>query len=278
MHEIGKVYLLVEIGKKYHAKMENTEDEIAFKLLNAVPEDVKVEYSEDEEEEQILATISAGINKRQDIDRVPYIGRAFSLNKILGNLENYGMIKPQNEIKLTNYGSAVAISFLYPKIAEKIKEGIIENKELIKLITEIMPFENVYLSNNLKIKLSKILNINVPSRFFDALEVIREGMEKIRDKKLKEDLTLIIMEFEGVEVEEKILEMIINLRISGKTPGQISKTLYEEFKIQTYSGDIYYYLEQLLNLLDAIERIARIFNKRYAEKVKELKEKIENPK
>ncbi|AIJ05092.1 DEAD/DEAH box helicase domain protein [Methanocaldococcus bathoardescens] len=278
MHEIGKVYLLVEIGKKYHAKMENTEDEVAFKLLNAVPEDVKVEYTEDEEEEQILATISAGINKRQDIDRVPYIGRAFSLNKILSNLESYGMVKVNNDVKLTNYGNAVAISFLYPKIAEKIREGIAENKHLIKLITEIMPFENVYLSNSLKIKLSKILNINVPSRFFDALEVIREGMEKIRDKKLKEELTLIIMEFEGVEVEEKILEMIINLRISGKTPGQISKTLYEGFKIQTYSGDIYYYLEQLLNLLDAIERIARIFNKKYAEKVNELKEKIENPK
>ncbi|XRP97212.1 DUF5814 domain-containing protein [Methanocaldococcus sp. 16A] len=277
MHEIGKVYLLVEIGKKYHAKMENTEDEIAFKLLNAVPEDVKVEYSEDEEEEQILATISAGITNRNDIDRVPYIGRAFSLNKILGNLESYGMIKVNNDVKLTNYGKAVAISFLYPKIAEKIREGIAENKHIIKLITEIMPFENVYLSNNLKIKLSKILNINVPSRFFDALEVIREGMEKIRDKKLKDELTIIIMEFEGVEVEEKILEMIINLRISGKTPGQISKTLYEEFKIQTYSGDIYYYLEQLLNLLDAIERIARIFNKKYAEKVNELKEKIENP-
>ncbi|XRO76713.1 DUF5814 domain-containing protein [Methanocaldococcus sp. 10A] len=277
MHEIGKVYLLVEIGKKYHAKMENTEDEIAFKLLNAVLEDVKVEYSEDEEEEQILATISSGITNRYDIDRVPYIGRAFSLNKILGNLESYGMIKVNNDVKLTNYGKAVAISFLYPKIAEKIREGIVENKHIIKLITEIMPFENVYLSNNLKIKLSKILNINVPSRFFDALEVIREGMEKIRDKKLKEELTIIIMEFEGVEVEEKILEMIINLRISGKTPGQISKTLYEEFKIQTYSGDIYYYLEQLLNLLDAMERIARIFNKKYAEKVNELKEKIENP-
>ncbi|XRO74630.1 DUF5814 domain-containing protein [Methanocaldococcus sp. 28A] len=277
MHEIGKVYLLVEIGKKYHAKMENTEDEIAFKLLNAVPEDVKVEYSEDEEEEQILATISAGITNRYDIDRVPYIGRAFSLNKILGNLESYGMIKVNNDVKLTNYGKAVAISFLYPKIAEKIREGIAENKHIIKLITEIMPFENVYLSNNLKMKLSKILNINVPSRFFDALEVIREGMEKIRDKKLKDELTIIIMEFEGVEVEEKILEMIINLRISGKTPGQISKTLYEEFKIQTYTGDIYYYLEQLLNLLDAIERIARIFNKKYAEKVNELKEKIENP-
>ncbi len=277
MHEVGKVYLLVEIGKKYHAKMENTEDEVAFKLLNAIPEDVKVEYNEDEEEEQILATISSGITKRQDIDRVPYIGRAFSLNKILSNLEGYGMVKVNNEVRLTDYGRAVAVSFLYPKVAEKIREGVIKNEDLIKLIREIMPFENVYLSNNLKIKLSKILNINVPSRFFDALEVIRESMEKIRDKKLKGDLTLIIMEFEGVEPEEKILEMIINLRISGKTPGQISKTLYEEFKIQTYAGDIYYYLEQLLNLLDAIERIARIFNKKYAKKVKELKEKIENP-
>ncbi len=277
MHEVGKVYLLVEIGKKYHAKMENTEDEVAFKLLNAVPEDVKVEYNEDEEEEQILATISSGITKRKDIDRVPYIGRAFSLNKILSNLEGYGMVKANNEVRLTDYGRAVAVSFLYPKVAEKIRDGVVKNEDLIKLIREIMPFENVYLSNNLKIKLSKILNINVPSRFFDALEVIREGMEKIRDKKLKEDLTLIIMEFEGVEPEEKILEMIINLRISGKTPGQISKTLYEEFKIQTYAGDIYYYLEQLLNLLDAIERIARIFNKKYAKKVKELKEKIENP-
>ena len=85
------------------------------------------------------------------------------------------------------------------------------------------------------------------------------------------------MEFEGVELEEKIIEMIINLRLAGKSPGQISKTLYEDFKIQTYVGDIYYYLEQLLNFLDAVERIAEIFNEKYAKKVRELKEKIENP-
>jgi len=279
MHEIGKVYLLVEIGRKYHAKTENTEDEIAFKLLNAVPEDVLVEFSEDEEEEQILATVSSGIDNIKDIDKVPYLGRTFSLQTILKNLEKYGMIYKRecNKVKLTSYGKAVAISFLYPKIAEKIKKGIIENKNIIKLIAEIMPFENVYLSNNLKTKLSKILNMNIPSRFFDALEIIKESMEKIKDKKLKEDLTVIIMEFEGVEVEEKILEMIINLRTAGRTPGQISKILHEDLNIQTYSGDIYYYLEQLLNLLDAIERISSIFNKKYAEKVKTLKEKIENP-
>ena len=50
-----------------------------------------------------------------------------------------------------------------------------------------MPFENVYISNVLKEKLSKILNINVPTRFFDALEIIKEAMRKVRDKNLKED-------------------------------------------------------------------------------------------
>ena len=52
MHDKGKVYSLVEIGKKYHAKMENSEDEVSFKLLNSEPEEVSLEYSEDEEFEQ----------------------------------------------------------------------------------------------------------------------------------------------------------------------------------------------------------------------------------
>ncbi|ENN95581.1 DEAD/DEAH box helicase, partial [Methanocaldococcus villosus KIN24-T80] len=276
MHELGKVYLLVEIGKKYHAKMQETEDEVAVKLLNAEPEKIDVEYSEDEEEEQILATVSAGVNNIYDIDRVPYLGRSHHLNAILNNLKSYGMINLEGkEVKLTKYGRAVAISFLYPKVAEKIKEAIKKEKELIKLIKEIYPFENVYLSQNLQKSLSKILKINVPSRFFDALEVIKEALKKVEDKKLKDILTMIIIEFEH-NPEEKIIEELINLRSLGKTPGQIAKYLYENYKILTYAGDIHYYLEQLLNILDAVERIALIYNKRYANKVKELKDKIEN--
>ncbi len=268
MHEIGKVYVLVEVGKKYHAKMVESEDEIAFKLLTSKPENIVVEWTEDEEEEQTLATLSSGI---REIDKVPYIGKAFSTNKILSNLEKYGMVKGR---ELTNYGRAVAISFLYPKIAEKIKEGVIKNKDILKLIVEIMPFENVYISNSLRQKLSNLLDINIPIKFFDALEIIKENFGKINEKKLKDELTELIMEFEEVDENEKILQLIINLRATTKTPGQISKALYETYKISIYSGDLYIYLEQLLNLLDAIERIAKIFNKKYLKNVENIRKKI----
>ncbi|WP_456472365.1 DEAD/DEAH box helicase [Methanocaldococcus sp.] len=267
MHEIGKVYLLVEIGKKYHVNMEESEDEIAFKLLNSQPENVSVVYNEDEEEEQILATLSSGI---KEVEKVPYLGRNHPLNNILANLERYRMIKNR---EITKYGRAVAISFLYPKVAEKIKEKVTKNEDLLNLISEIMPFENIYLSHKLREELKKILKINIPIKFFDALEVIKENMEKIRDKKLKNILIPIIMEFE-ISPHNKVLEKIINLRDANKSVGQICKIFYEEFKIQIYSGDLYYYLEQLLNLLDAIERIANIYNKDYAKNVKKVKAKI----
>ncbi|WP_456418825.1 DEAD/DEAH box helicase [Methanocaldococcus infernus] len=267
MHELGKVYLLIEIGKKYHAKMEESEDEVAFKLLNAQPENVNIVYNEDEEEEQILATLSAGI---KEIDEVPYLGRNYSTEKILRKLESYGMVKGR---EITRYGKAVSISFLYPRVAERIKEGVLKDEDPLLLISEIMPLENIYLSHSLRENLKKVLKINIPIKFFDALEVIKENMEKIRDKKLKNILIPILMEFEGAGFE-RVLEKIINLRANKKSVGQICKIFYEDFRIQIYSGDLYYYLEHLLNLLDAIERIANIYNKKYAKKIAEMKEKI----
>ncbi|WP_423792794.1 DEAD/DEAH box helicase [Methanocaldococcus indicus] len=268
MHELGKVYLLVEIGKKYHAKMVESEDEVAFKLLTSKPEDIKVEWTEDEEEEQILATLSANI---KDIERVPYIGKSFSTTKILENLQKYGMVKNRD---ITNYGRAVALSFLYPKVAEKIKESILKNEDILKLIIEIMPFENVYLSPTLRNKLNQMLNINLPIRFFDALEIIKENFGKISEKQIKDLLTEIIMEFEGVDEHLKILQIILNLRATGKNPGQIAKIMYEDYKIMVYSGDLYIYLEQLLLLLNAIERISKIFNKKYIKNVEKIRKMI----
>ncbi|EHP85261.1 DEAD/DEAH box helicase [Methanotorris formicicus] len=278
MHDIGKVYLLVEIGKKYHAKMEMSEDEVAFKLLNSEPEDVDVEYNEDEELEQILATITSGVNNKFELDRVPLLGRNLDLNYVIGKLEDYGMVDMVgNNIHPTKYGYATSISFLYPKDAEAIREAIKNKEEIMELIVKILPFDNIYISPSLKNKLSRIFHINIPSRFVDALQIIRENFEKVREKHLKEMLIPIILEFEEEDVIPKISKTIINLRMNKKTPSQISKILYEDYRIQTYSGDIYTYLENVIKLLDAIERIGNIYNKNYAIKAKELKERIENP-
>lgn len=82
-------------------------------------------------------------------------------------------------------------------------------------------------------------------------------------------------------IEEDIIlyfsKYILNLRANKKTPAQISKILYDNYNIQTYSGDIYSYLENSIKVLDAVERIGNIYNKKIGAEAKIFKENISNP-
>ena len=288
MHDRGKVYMLVEIGKKYHAKMGNTEDEVAFKLLSSEAEDVVVQYTEDEELEQILASVSSAerylksINKsvnKSELNKVPLMGKNHDLDYIIDKLNDYHMIKSyNNKINITKYGYATAISFLYPKDAELIRTNL--NKPIMDLTALINPFENLYVPNNIKNKISKIIHTNIPTRFIDAFEIVKENISKITDKDLRDRILPWMIEFEGM-IEEDIIKYfskyMLNLRINKKTPSQISKIIYENFNLQTYSGDIYSYLENTVKILDAVERIGTIYNKNISNEARVFKKKISNP-
>jgi len=289
MHDTGKVYMLVEIGRKYHAKMELTEDEIAFKLLNSEPADVFIEYNEDEELEQVLSTISSIQRYKKSVDKweinkVPLMGRNLDLDYVLEKLDSYEMISlnydggKNKNIRITKYGYATAVSFLYPKDAENIRNNL--NMDVIDLAVLISPFESIYVPNNLKNKLSKVINSNIPTKFVDAFEIIKENFEKIKDRALRDEVTLWMIEFDGM-IEEDIIrhisKSILNLRMNKKTPLQISRILYENFRLQTYVGDIYSYLENTIKILDAMERIAYIFNENKSAETAKIKRKIENP-
>ncbi|MBG0768882.1 DEAD/DEAH box helicase [Methanococcus maripaludis] len=284
MHDKGKVYSLVEIGKKYHAKMENSEDEVSFKLLNSEPEEVSLEYSEDEEFEQVLAYVCSIKNYKNkvtipDVSKVPVLGKNLGLNYVLESLSGYQMLDLQNKnINTTRYGYATSISFLYPKDAEKIRKNL--HKNPLDIVVSISPFENVYIPANLKNKISKTANVNIPTRFTDAFELIKENFEKIKDKTLRDEILPWLIEFDGL-IEEDIInynsKKVLNLRINKKTPLQISKIIHDTLKLQTYSGDIYSYLETSINTLDAVERIGNIYNKKIAKESAKLKKKMENP-
>lgn len=296
MHDRGKVYMLVEIGKKYHAKMERGEDEVAFQLLSSGAEDVIVKYQEKEELEQILANISTiekyaknrekiskGIkntyNTKYLLNKIPLIGSNHSLDYIINKLMEYNMIKNfKNDITITKYGYYTAISFLYPEDAETIRKNL--NLPIIDLLSLINPFNGLYVPGNIKNKISKIININIPTNFIDAFEVIKENISKITDKNLRDRILPWIMEFEGM-IEEDIIryfsKYIITQRINKKTPLQISKSIYDNFTLQTYSGDIYTYLENTIKILDAIERIGLIYNKKASKEAENYKKRISNP-
>jgi len=70
---------------------------------------------------------------------------------------------------------------------------------------------------------------------------------------------------------------IINLRIGGKTPMQISRHIYNTLNLQIYPGDIYNYLENSVKILDAIERIGSIYNRKASKNAHYYREKISNP-
>jgi len=290
MHDMGKVYMLIEIGKKYHAKMERSEEEVAFQLLNSEPEDVEVIYEEREEMEQVLASLCAieryrryykgmkGCRKRELLSKVPLMGSNHSLDYILGKLVEYGMVKEGEDIGVTRYGYFTGISFLYPEDAELIRKNL--NLPIVDLLSLVNPFEGVYIPMGLKNRISKVINVNIPTKFIDAFEIIKENMEKIRDRNLLDRILPWIMEFEGM-IEEDIVryfsKYIINLRIGGKTPLQISRHIYHTLNLQTYPGDIYNYLENTVKILDAIERIGSIYNRKVSEDAAYYRRRICNP-
>ena len=123
-------------------------------------------------------------------------------------------------------------------------------------------------------------DVNIPTRFSDAFEVIKENFEKIKDKTLRDEILPWLIEFDQM-IEEDIINTIskkvLNLRLVRRTPLQISKVLHDTLNLQTYSGDIYSYLETSINTLDAVERIGNIYNKKVAKDAENLKKKLENP-
>ncbi|MBP2172565.1 DUF5814 domain-containing protein [Methanococcus voltae] len=352
MHDLGKVYTLVEVGKKYHAKMELSEDEIAFRLLGSEPQDVEVVYEEEQEFEQILATISSfekygknivnefderrinaddpklklkdKKNPKYEIDKVPMLGRNLNANYVLEQLDKFEMISLSDKkaLKTTRYGNAVSLSFLYPQKAEEIKkllkkchnrnkDRIIESKgengnengngnkkvamdgdsennritrmeiyeEILDIAVRANPFESIYIPGNLKNRISKITNVNVPSKFTDAFEIVKENINKLKDS-TKDDVINWLVEFDGCieeDIAQEVSKKVIRYRMMGEVPSKITNTLYEVLKLQTYGGDVYSYLESTVNTLDAIERISKLHYPALSKYAIELKLKIENP-
>lgn len=109
-HEKGKVYLIVEPGKKYSAQMDETEDEVALKLLTSPIEPVIVEWSDEIEEDNVLAHACV-FNRLSVIEEVNSLtlGANRSAKKVLEKLEELGMVSIRGDIvRVTPYGRPLA--------------------------------------------------------------------------------------------------------------------------------------------------------------------------
>lgn len=288
-HDIGKVYLLPEIGKEYN---KESEEEIAIDLLDSDVDNIKVDYSEDDAIEQVLADVCAlknpdinNLTSKYDNLEIPLVSE-----EIFNMLTNKKLIKSQknNDSLLlpTNYGRAVSMSFLEVYKAEYIRKHL-KQKPLITA-EMIEPFDSAYISSRLINRLASALKTNISSRLFadSTRDILTSGdiIAKL-DPQYADKLINLQVEFMSCTCEERpfckclernISDHIIKRRLHGWDPNRISKEFMTEYEIHIYPGDIFSWLDQVIRTLEAISRISLAFkNKRTSNECKNLIKKIE---
>ena len=287
-HEKGKVYLIVEPGRKYSSQMEGSEDEIAFKLLTAPIEPVYVEWSDEMEQDQVLAH-SCVFSYLDDIEEVQNkcLGANQSAEKVLEKLEEFEFVKLRGKlVSITPYGRAVSMSFLLPNEAQFIRENLFKRHPK-EIAIKLLPFENVYLSGVVQRELESAVRGRLSSNIFSpSFASILEELEKVLPEvspNAQERLFTIYQDFFMCEEKEcteyamhRISDRIMELRREGKHPTQISEYFRKIYGLILYPGDIFTWLDGIIRKLEAVERIAKVFRaKKAGFKARTLRRELE---
>lgn len=267
-HDRGIVYVLAEAGMEFDGE---TEEVKALELLESGPDPVDVHYSEEDVLEHILADVSSGaLRRRSDISGdgswILEPGRALEI------LESYGMITTESGIEVTPYGMAVSRSFIKPGDAEYIRSNLQGNP--LDVALEMEPFTSAYLSGRLHRKLSQAVKAKFSTRLMadSTLDILSGGDNLVKlDSRLQEAVLKLQMDFLSCEcrerpfcgcIQSKLSRHIIDRRLRGEDPADISRGLLSGYQIQAYPGDIFSWLDSTVRTLEAVKRIASAFRKK----------------
>ena len=181
---------------------------------------------------------------------------------------------------------------IFSDIHEKMSKDEVNSNILLKVQSIAMDlelFENAYLAPVVHKQIISALKMNFSTRLFaeSTLDIISSGeaISKV-DKKFQDALLKIQIDFLRCDCHERpfceclqrgVSYYIINQRLNGKDPIDISNSLLKEYQIQTYPGDIFSWLDNYVRNLDAIRRIAKAFGeKEIVEKSEKLMKIIES--
>jgi helicase len=287
-HDQGKVYLIPEVGRKYG---EDTEENMAVTLLDSDVESIHVQYNEYGLVEQVLADVCA-----RGLSRTPEISKGYEKDEIPLEMDavwdillDQKLIKDEKgQVSPTPYGRAVSMSFLNYHDAFYIQKRFKKTKPL-EIALNLEPFESAYLSSRITNKLGRVLKINMSSRLFadSTLDIISSGdtLAKL-EPNFRERLLNMQMEFFSCQCKERpfcgcfqreLSRRIVRQRLNKEDPADISRRLLRNFEIHAYAGDIFSWLDSLIRMLEAIERITMASGKNnVANECRKLIRRIEN--
>ena len=202
-------------------------------------------------------------------------------NKKNQKQKNKSKSKDSNKSNKENRSAVVKqIKFkenIFSDIHEKMTKDEVNSNNLLKvqsIALDLELFENAYLAPVVHKQIISALKMNFSTRLFSesTLDIISSGeaISKL-DKKFQDALLKLQIDFLRCDCYERpfceclqrgISYYIINQRLNGKDPIDISKSLLKEYQIQTYPGDIFSWLDAYVRNLDAIRRIARAFGEK----------------
>ena len=290
-HDMGKVYLIPEIGLKYD---DETEDMRAVALLESDVEPINVHYSDDAVVEQVLSDICAGTAQNIHELKIAYRKEdiPIDINQACNLILDHGLaVEKKGKILPTRYGRAVSMSFLNYLDGDHIKTSLRSSKPIqpLDIATELQPFENAYLSSRISQKLAKALRANISSRLFadSTLDILSsaDAISKL-EPKFQELLINLQIEFLSCRCKERpfcdcfqeeLSRRILKYRMLKYDPADISKKLLKDYGIHAYAGDIFSWLDSIIRALEAVRRIADAFNNvKMVKECSQLIKKIEN--
>ncbi len=285
-HDKGKVYLLVQAGRKIFTGQSSTEDQIAFELLTKPVEDVIPELDTIQEQEEVLATISAfhrvNISKNRTIF-TSLLGKTDKVSTIVKDLIKMRMVElNMSDLLTTNLGKAISLSFLSPayalrliqEIERKLEKGLTDDFAL-ELAIKMNPFKNALLSPRLQAEMERTLRTTLSPNIFSGTVLDLYAGNGWGQNKPSVYVIDTFGRWANSFLKCKCLEhpfcdcgqinfskYLAKLRFEGYSPLKVSSMIRKELNILLYPGDVYSWLDSLVHHLEAVQRITAVLKQR----------------
>jgi helicase len=281
-HDKGLVYILAEPGRRFSSGRSESEDEMALTLLNGQMEDVAPEFSEAQQQEEVLANAVAA-RSREELERLHNLTVGLDdLNSSLTSLEKAGLVKG---IVPTRLGEAAAAHFLAPEQVATIVKLLGKGKSPLEVAVALESFEALYLKFAERISIKLHMQISQRVLHGSFLDLLSSADLRELDNKLqrycmdfsRDFLRCICKESPYCGCVQKSISLrILDLRAEGKSPDGIIDYFSDRYGMYAYQGDLINWLDQMVRYLEAIESVARVLGREAAAKeAGERKKRVE---
>ncbi len=261
-HDVGKVYLMVEPGRRYHRSQDRTEDEVAFELLEAEVEDVEVTYDDGDEREQVLAHVASGAagdlgSLKRVVSRS--LGFATDPRVRVEELVEAGFLEAEGRSLSTTRDGDVAVRyFVDPLELKRLAEA---GGDPLDAVCRVHPFDGFLMAEDVRKAVRKAADLDLPRRFEDALSVLYHEGKTVLEKvppKVKERIVNTIREldcgcgsFPDCEhVTERASRLVLRERTEGASVYAIPRRLSDRYCFTAYPTDLAEWLEGVVRLLE----------------------------